>query len=245
MCKDIWKIIFDNLDIKSQLQLRATCREFRSRLQIIDLFNIPEEIAQRLNDNIISLYPNLQLLNASNNPNITDNGIKHLRLHTLNANVRFYNNYSVDAETLPLFNKHSNYNNRISNDGIINMPLTNLFASNNISITNYSIQHFSSLKVLDASYNEGINDDGIKHLTNLLYLNANGNPEITDRGVENLCSLHVLKVNSNRSVTDSGLKKLTLVELDASWNPNITDGGIKHMPLKKIIASHNKNITIN
>lgn len=242
--KDVLQIIFDNLDIKTQIQFRSTSREFRKKFQITDLYNIPDEIAERINDNVISFYPTLLLLNASNNPNITDNGIKHLRLHTLNANVRFYNNYSVDIDSIHLFNKHKNYNNRISNDTIKNMPLIRLFTSNNISITDYAIKQLPNLILLDASYNEGITDDGIKGLYNLIELRANGNPEITDQGIYELISLRVLEVNSNRSVTNKGLQKLKLKKLCACWNTNITDDGIRHLFLETLEASHNSNVSI-
>lgn len=242
--KDVLQIIFDNLDIKSQLQFRSTSRELRNKFQITDLYNIPNEIAEKINDNVLSFYPNLHLLDASNNPNITDNGVKHLRLHTLNANVRFYNNYSVDTDSIALFNKHKNYNNRISNEAIINMPLKRLFASNNISITDHAIKQLPNLILLDASYNEMITDEGIKGLKNIIELRANGNSEITDKGVCDLITLQVLEVNSNRSVTDKGLEKLQLKKLCACWNINVTDNGIKHMNLKVLEASHNCNILI-
>src|SRR5438067_393378 len=64
--RDIWKIIFDLLDFKSQINLLSTCRFFYWTLKIIDLYNIDEIYIHKLTNQIIeqNKYKYLKKLNV-------------------------------------------------------------------------------------------------------------------------------------------------------------------------------------
>jgi hypothetical protein len=70
--KDVLNIIFNKLPFVSQLRFRATCKKFREKLDITDLYNIHWELKDRLTDKIVLQYPKLRVLNACSNPSITD-----------------------------------------------------------------------------------------------------------------------------------------------------------------------------
>jgi hypothetical protein len=84
--KDVLNIIFNKLPFRSQLRFRATCKKFREKLDITDLYNIPFELRERLTDKIVLQYPKLHELYAWNNPKITNKSVKKLKqLRKLNA----------------------------------------------------------------------------------------------------------------------------------------------------------------
>jgi hypothetical protein len=70
--KDVLNIIFNKLPFVSQLRFRATCKKFREKLDITDLYNIPLELRKRLTDKIVLQYPKLRELYARYNGRITD-----------------------------------------------------------------------------------------------------------------------------------------------------------------------------
>src|SRR3989339_235780 len=107
---DIWLNIFSFFDgdIVSQLKMKLICKEL-NRLQITDLYNIEEKYKNALTDNILRNFKFVKILYASCNPNITDEGIKHMNLHTL----------------------HASWNRSITNEGIRHMNLHTLDASCN------------------------------------------------------------------------------------------------------------------
>jgi hypothetical protein len=69
---DVLNIIFNKLPFISQLRFRATCKKFREKLDITDLYNIHYKLRKRLTDKIVLQYPKLRKLYAWNNPSITD-----------------------------------------------------------------------------------------------------------------------------------------------------------------------------
>ena len=81
--KEIWQIIFNKLCFISKIHMKICCHLFYKILEINDFYNIDEYYLMKLTDDIISKY-NITMLN--NNSKITDEGIKHMQLHTLNAN---------------------------------------------------------------------------------------------------------------------------------------------------------------
>jgi Leucine-rich repeat (LRR) protein len=92
---DVLNIIFNKLPLTSQLRFRATCKKFREKLDITDLYNIPRELRYILTDKIVLQYPKLRELNASYNPKITDASIKELtQLRELDAD---YNQKITDV----------------------------------------------------------------------------------------------------------------------------------------------------
>src|SRR4029078_4457507 len=98
--RDILNIIFQELDIRSQLHFRAICKWFRDKLDVTDLYNIDIKFKNKLTDNIVIQYPKLKLLNAWGNSNITDVTIGQLKhLQTLSAG---YNPKITDASVKQL-----------------------------------------------------------------------------------------------------------------------------------------------
>ena len=98
----VWTIIADYSEFKEKIVIRSLCRRVRSHMPIIDL---PRRLEFKLSDALIKRLKltNLQTLNASCNPNITDDGIRFLsKLQTL----------------------YASYHPNITNDGI--RHLTNL-----------------------------------------------------------------------------------------------------------------------
>ena len=60
---DCWELVFNELDIISQLRLRNTSWSLKC-LEIADLYNIHGKVKWRLNDNIIMQFPKLKKLKA-------------------------------------------------------------------------------------------------------------------------------------------------------------------------------------
>ena len=83
----IWNEVFEFLDqdILSQLRLRSVNKN-TNRLRIVNFYIIDQKYLNKLNDKILKQYDYIKYLNASQNQNITNEGIKHMiQLHTLNA----------------------------------------------------------------------------------------------------------------------------------------------------------------
>ena len=82
---DCWALVFDKLDIVSQLNFRNACRSFKC-FDIIDLFNVPRKVRWRLDDSIVLQFPKLKHLDAFDNSKITDLSVSKLvNLSTLDA----------------------------------------------------------------------------------------------------------------------------------------------------------------
>lgn len=62
---EVQNIIFNKMDILTQLRFRCTCKYFNRHFQITNLFDIPSHIQEKLDDNVIIKYPHLEKLDAS------------------------------------------------------------------------------------------------------------------------------------------------------------------------------------
>ena len=180
---EIWQIILNLNDIKSQLMMRMVCELFY-KLNIYDLLNIPKKFKRKLTNNIISQHINLRYLYAGKHTKITQEKINILNLYELNANnnLNIYNiNHMNNLEKLKACG-HSG----IGNKGIKNVNLKNLHISYNMNICN--LNHMTNLKKLYVR-NSGIGDIGIKKL-NLKKLDCRNNRYITNvNHMSNLKSL--------------------------------------------------------
>ena len=129
---DIWNEIFEYLDqdILSQLRLRSVNKN-TNELKIVNFFIIDQKYLNKLNNKILKQYDYIKYLNVWNNPNITDEGIKHMtQLHSLDAS----------------------WNEKITNEGIKHMTqLHSLNASYNEKITDEGIKHMTQLHSLNVS----------------------------------------------------------------------------------------------
>src|SRR3989344_5910218 len=118
-----------------------------------------------LDDDILiylSNYVEIDKLDVSNNNKITDEGIKHMQLHTLYAE-----------------------SSKITDEGIKHMQLHTLYASRNM--TDEGIKHMR-LHTLTC-YESKITDEGIKHMQlHTLYAMWS---KITDKGIKHM-QLHTL-----------------------------------------------------
>ena len=193
---EIWQCILNLLDFKSQMTMRMICKSFYEKLEIWNFYTIPSKYTNKLTDSILLAYPFIRYLDAICNPKITnvnhltslqilwasgdsgidDNGIKNLNLIELyaNNNPRITNvNHLTNLQIL-----WANYNSGIDDIGIKNLNLIELYASNNPKITNAN--HLTNLQKLWTNNDSGIDDNGIKDL-NLVKLYAGNNPKITKK----------------------------------------------------------------
>lgn len=191
--QDIWQLILGLLDLKSQLDLMATCASFYQYLDILDLSD--ERFIKNLDDNILSQPKFARLTKLSvQTPNITS--IKHLtRLRIL----------------------HINGKNSIGQNEIVDLKLVELNANFNEKIIDVSFM--TTLKILYARGTCGINQNGIANL-DLILLDVAGNSEITD--VSFMKSLRILGAWFLSGIDQNGIKNLDLIYLATSHNPQIT-----------------------
>src|SRR5438445_351056 len=133
---EIYQEILDRTDFLSQIRLTQLAKYFYFTLRIYDFFNVDQSYLDALSDDILKNYKYIKKLNANNIcglPCITDEGISHMKLHTL---------YAKD-------------NSKITDEGIKHMNLYSLNASGYHSISDRGIKHMD-LRILDASYNVNI-----------------------------------------------------------------------------------------
>ena len=105
----------------------------------------------------LSSYVEIDKLDASNNNKITDKGIKHMQLHTLDARHSKITDEGI--KHMQLHTLDARYSN-LTDEGIKHMQLHTLHASLS-KITDKGIKHMQ-LHTLDASLY--MTDEGIKHM---------------------------------------------------------------------------------
>src|SRR6266849_2511963 len=81
---EILQIILENLDFLTQIRLRQINAISYKRLLIYDFYNIPKYFLDKLDYNILHIYPFITKLDAHSNNKITTIGIKNLNLIKLN-----------------------------------------------------------------------------------------------------------------------------------------------------------------
>src|SRR5438270_10194599 len=149
MCDfNIWNIIFNFCDFKTQIDLLASFKFLHDKLFITDLYNIDKKYLDKLTNNILqkNIFRKITKLNVGNNPDITD--ISQLTcLKILNAN----GDCGIDQ------------------DNIQGLNLVELYVYDNIKINDVS--RMNSLKILDAGDYCKINQNGIQGL-NLIKLDV-------------------------------------------------------------------------
>ena len=183
-----------------------------------------------------SLTPNLQDLNLTKCPGITDHGLEHL------ASLKELRNLSLEGC------------DQITDDGLKHLAsLTELrslsLAKCRYHITKDGLQHLAPLKQLRNLSLEDcfqINNDGLKHLaplTELRSLSLEGCRHITDDGLKHLAPFKKLRNLSLEGcydqISDDSLQRLApLTELRSLSLAKcflITNDGLKHLaPLKEL-----------
>jgi len=172
---ELWQLILDFCPLQTQLALFQVNKFLHQRLQITDFYHISAKLKSKLTDQILKRYHHIKYLDAAWNGKITDEGIKHMQLHTLNATSSPF----------------------ITDQGIKHMNLHTLDASSNYRITDQGIKHMN-LYSLSAFYNKMITDQGIggkttKHMY-LHTLDASANRFITDQGIVSFCLPFALRL---------------------------------------------------
>ena len=198
-------IIFPKLEFLDQIRFRQVCKKFY-KIDITDLYNIEDKFLEKLTDEILKAYSNVEMLNASNNPKITNLSEGKIILKNLKK---------LDA---------SDYCG-ITDEGIKDLDLVELCASYNLKITNVNEGKviLKNLKKLEAGNDCGITDEGIKNL-DLAELCASNNPKITNvsGGEVILKNLKILYADGKCGISDEGIKGLSLVTLYSMDNEKIT-----------------------
>ena len=132
--------MFEYCDGNDQIKLKKLY--YNGCLEITDLYNVANNIKHNLCDNDLKYFKKLKKLDAScSNEKITDDGIRNMNLHTLDAS----------------------FNSKITDDGIKNMNLHTLNARKNSKITDEGIKNMN-LRTLNARGNSKITDEGIKNM---------------------------------------------------------------------------------
>src|SRR5437899_3073449 len=145
---ELFQIILELSDFLSQIRLTQLDKCLYNNLIIYNFYNIDDNYLKLLSDNILKNHKYIKKLNIFQNRNVTNEGIKDMKLYTLDASG----------------------NPNITDKGIKHMKLHTLCANNNPNITDEGIKHMN-LYTLDASGNPNITDEGIKHM-NLHTLDA-------------------------------------------------------------------------
>jgi len=134
-------------------------------------------------------------------------------------------------------------NTSIADKDIKHLNLITLNASNNRYITN--VNHFTNLRILDASRYCGIDDVGLSDL-NLIELDASDNIKITD--INHMTNLKRLRANVSKTIytclefyrsecgiSDKSIESLNLEELYVNNNPKVSNIG--HMTKLKVLSA--------
>ncbi|ARF11257.1 hypothetical protein Klosneuvirus_1_114 [Klosneuvirus KNV1] len=122
---EIIQLILDMLPLPTQVNLTQLNHYIQDHLRITDFYNIEQKYQQKITDDILKKYPYIKKLDASNNLKITNEGLKHLNLHTLNVSLDFsYYGYGD-----------------ITEDGIKHMPLINFKAHNYRNLIGFWLEH--------------------------------------------------------------------------------------------------------
>ena len=117
---ELYQIVLEQLEFKSQIRIRLLSKKLY-RLEIHDFYNIPRIFTDRLNNEILKLYPFIKELNTCDCHKITN--INHMR----------------NLKKLIAFGDCG-----IDDNGIKNLNLIELYSHNNPKITNVS--HMTNLK---------------------------------------------------------------------------------------------------
>src|SRR5437016_4734652 len=115
---ELYQEILDRSDFICQIRLTLLNKYTHRELKIYDFLNIEYKYFKSLSNDILKNYKYVKKLCATCE-NITDDGISHMKLHTLNAHD----------------------NPKITDAGISHMNLHTLDASDNPSITDRGISH--------------------------------------------------------------------------------------------------------
>ena len=84
ICPDLLNLIAEYLTCEKQVKV-SLCSKYFYGVKIIDFYNFAWYNKSNLSDTIIKNYKKIKYLDARGNSNITDEGIKHMQLKSLDA----------------------------------------------------------------------------------------------------------------------------------------------------------------
>ena len=83
---DVYRVIFNKCKFRTQIKYRLARKRFYRSLHVVDFYDVDVDciIIMKLTDTILQKHKKVKFLNAFGTV-ITDEGIKHMQLHTLDA----------------------------------------------------------------------------------------------------------------------------------------------------------------
>jgi hypothetical protein len=256
---DVWIKIAEHVGFRRKLILRGLCTAIRKKIQIR---SIPFKYQSLLNDNILSLFPHLIILDVTNESKITSNGLRNVpnllilnangsdsitsleyvsKLNALSASSEIHKNCTISSETLifvpDLKLLFASFNENICDLGLQYVPkLEKLYVQGNRKITSQGLRFVPHLKELDARKPSGICDEGLRFVPKLEKLLFD-HTKITTKGLKCLSNLTQLIVQDNINITSEALSHLSnLLILQAN---GIGDEELKYVPKLVELRGHN------
>lgn len=202
-----------------------------------------------ISDDGIMNMTNLEDLRCPGNKNITDNGIKNLKLKMLS--ISYNSGITNDGVKKQIYLESFCPNENIEDDTfryLINLTYLNLaYFSIDCKITNNALKFLPQLKELDLSSNSNITYDGLQYLSNLEILHLGFNETITDEDLCQMTQLKKITLSRNNVITDKSIIKLVnLEEIKMISNDNITSYAFDLLiNLKKVFYRDCKHINEN
>jgi hypothetical protein len=216
---DVWTIVAKHCEFKQLLTLRALCKGIRTRVKI---YRIPGNYAARVNNEVLSRFPDLTYLSVMFMSDITDSAI---------AKITSLTELSVSYASL------------ITDAGIVH--LTNLTKLTIVSdytgtITSKSLVQLRSLTCLDVSYCMEVDDEFVSPLVGLVELNISYNHLISNNGIRGLTNLRQLYIDGESSqINLTGirhLENLEVLSIKKNWRFATGDGVLRLPKLRKLIT---------
>ena len=195
LSNDILIVIFNLLDLKSQINMISTTHYLKNNILVTDLYHQDNIILKKLTTKILKqkIFMGVTKLNASDNKLIT--GMFFMK----------------KLKKLCVKEKCG-----IDQNCINGLNLIELDAYNNNKIINVSFM--SSLQKLQAGGTCGIDQNGVRGL-NLIKLNTFDNIKIKD--VSFMTNLQILDAGGDCGIDQNGLNGLNLIGLGALYNKKI------------------------
>jgi hypothetical protein len=212
---DIYRLIFNNSDLRTQIYLVSTNKYLRKNLKIVNLYDVDMEFRDLLTEKILKnkIFKNVTSFDANN--------------LQLIKNVSF----------MKSLKKLNSWNGSINQKGIKDLDLEELNIAFNEKI--YDVSFMTSLKKLNISYRrKKINISNLKSLKILIADESS----IKQKDIEEL-KLEELHFNYNLKINNLLFMKKTLKKLKVTHHKNIGQNEIKNLKLIELDATNNHKIT--
>lgn len=208
---DILVIIFEKMDLVTQLRFMSTCK------YIYNNFFIKKLVRQKIQPNILlqKKFSRLQFLMVDYSININKKDLVHLNLSHIYLKNRSNYPFTLELHLMTNLKVLHLHNCKINQNSIIGLDLIELNIRYNSFITDVSFM--KNLKILNANYTN-INQNGIKNL-DLFELHVDSNPHIYN--VTFMKNLKILNASNNCGIDQNGINGLNLICLYAKNNTKI------------------------